>query len=133
MEAKSRGFEQALMLNKFGRISESTGANVILFRENQIVTPDINEGILPGITRKLILDFSASLGFSFFERSVNINELSNFEGIFLCGTSAEILPIKSIDKEFLFKSKKVAFFIEKYNEIKRNLKNFSILISSKKI
>jgi branched-chain amino acid aminotransferase len=97
-QMKTAGFDDALMLTKGGTVSESTGSNLFIVKNGELVTPDVTSDILEGITRNSIIEFAqADLGLTVHERKVARSELFSCDEAFLCGTVAEIIPINSID------------------------------------
>lgn len=97
-EAMSLGFDEAITLTVNGRVAEGTAENVFLVSNGAIVTPDLGEDLLGGITRASLIELlQAELGLTVTERSVNRSELYFADEIFLCGTAAEVTPVLEID------------------------------------
>jgi branched-chain amino acid aminotransferase len=94
--ALKAGFDDALMLDWKGDLSESTGANVFLVIDGKLVTPT-PENFLDGITRRAVMGLAGKRGWSIDERAVRPEELAKASEVFLCGTAAEIVPVGSID------------------------------------
>ena len=94
--ALKAGFDDALMLDWKGDLSESTGAHVFLVIDGKLVTPTL-ENILDGITRRVVMAMARKRGWSVEERTVRPEELAKASEVFLCGTAAEIVPVGSID------------------------------------
>ena len=100
LEAKKMGYDEAILLDHDGFVSEGPGENLFFVFDNVIVTPKLGK-ILKGITRDSILEIARNLGYDVCERDVDPNELSSFKGAFMCGTAAEFTPISCIgDKEY---------------------------------
>lgn len=97
-EAVERGFDEALMMNQAGKVSEGSGMNVFLVRNKEIITPDVTADILEGITRSSVIEIARHLGYRVTERSVDKSELLVSDEVFLTGTAARITPIKSIEQ-----------------------------------
>lgn len=97
-EALLNGYDDAIALDHNGHVAESTVANLFIARNGQLVTPDTSTDILEGITRDTILEISPKLGINMVERSIDRTELYKCDEVFLCGSSALITPILSIDK-----------------------------------
>ncbi len=97
-EAIQNGFDDAIALDHNGHVAESTVANLFVVRDGVLVTPDTSTDILEGITRDTILKLAPTLGIKTQERSIDRTELYKVEEAFICGSSAKIIPIKSIDK-----------------------------------
>lgn len=99
LEAKQNNFDLPLFLNKKGNISESSGACVILIKENKLFTPSSSSDILNSITRRMIFDFSSKiLGYEVFEKEITVKELFRADEVFLCGTAIEISLVENINK-----------------------------------
>ncbi|MGA7937384.1 MAG: branched-chain amino acid transaminase [Kovacikia sp.] len=96
-EAVESGFDEAIMLNAQGKISEGSGMNVFLVRNGQLITPSFDQDILEGITRDSILTLAKDLGIPTIERPVDRSELLIADEVFLCGTAARIAPVKRIE------------------------------------
>ena len=97
-EARDRGFDEAIFLNEAGRVAEGSAMNLFLVRDGRLVTPDVSQGILEGLTRDTVM----KLGWDLLKvttdaRSVDRAELYIADEAFLCGTAAQIAPITRID------------------------------------
>jgi len=97
-EALLNGYDEAIALDQHGHVSEGTVANLFIVRDNVLITPDSATDILEGITRKTILELAESLGIKTKERSIDRSELYLADEIFMCGSSALVTPVLSIDK-----------------------------------
>ncbi|MBL7852612.1 MAG: branched-chain amino acid transaminase [Cyclobacteriaceae bacterium] len=95
-EAKALGYDEALMLDMKGHVAEGPGANFFLEKDGQLITPQTGH-ILPGITRRVVLEIANELDIPVEERPVSPQELEGADAAFFCGTAAEITPIESID------------------------------------
>ena len=98
-EAKRDGFDEAILLDHNGNVSEAPGENIFLVREGQLATPSLASSALEGITRDAIIKIADGLGIDVVERSITRSELIMADEVFLTGTAAEITPIKSIDSQ----------------------------------
>lgn len=96
-EAVESGFDEAILLNSRGKISEASGMNVFLVRNGQLITPSIDQDILEGITRDSLLTLATDLGIPTIERPVDRSELLTADEVFLCGTAAKIAPVQQIE------------------------------------
>jgi branched-chain amino acid aminotransferase len=101
LEAVRAGFDEAIMLNPDGFVSEATGENLFIVRGGEILTPPLIAGPLPGITRDSIIKIAADLGMPLFERSLTRADLYTAEEVFCTGTAAEVTPVREIDGRFL--------------------------------
>ncbi len=97
-EALLNGYDDALALDHNGHVAEGTVANLFILRNGVLVTPDTSTDILEGITRDTILELAPEFGITTQERSIDRTELYKSDEAFLCGSSAKITPVISIDK-----------------------------------
>jgi branched-chain amino acid aminotransferase len=97
-EALLNGFDDAIALDHHGHVAESTVANLFIVRNGKLATPDTSTDILEGITRDSLIALAGELGITVGERSIDRTELYKADEAFLCGTSARITPVLSIDK-----------------------------------
>ncbi len=99
LQAKSDGYDGALMLTSSGKVSESPIACFFMVRDGRLITPSINSGILESITRDTIITRYRELtNIEVEQREVDRSELYFADEAFLCGTGQEILPVTSIDR-----------------------------------
>lgn len=105
-EALRNGYDEAIVLDGQGHITEGTVANIFLVREGVLITPESSSDILEGITRASILETASSLGINYEERAVDRTELYIADEIFMCGSSAHIVPVLSVDKRQIGNGKK---------------------------
>jgi branched-chain amino acid aminotransferase len=97
LEATRSGFDEAIMLNPDGFVSEATGQNLFMVRNGEILTPPLIAGPLPGITRDSIMQIAADLGMPLSERSMTRADLYTAEELFLTGSATEVIPIREVD------------------------------------
>ncbi|MDP2884108.1 MAG: branched-chain amino acid transaminase [Ignavibacteria bacterium] len=98
MEAILDGYSEGIALDTAGYISEGSGENIFLVRDNVIYTPPLISAILPGITRLSVLKLAEDAGLHVVEGLIPREMLSVADEIFFTGTAAEITPIRSVDK-----------------------------------
>jgi len=96
-EAKRNGFDEAILLDHNGDVSEAPGENIFIVRDGQLITPSLSSSALNGITRDAIMKVGKDLDLDVKETEISRSELSISDEIFLTGTAAEITPIISID------------------------------------
>jgi branched-chain amino acid aminotransferase len=96
-EAVESGFDEAILMNTQGKVSEASGMNIFVVRNGTIITPGFDQDILEGITRDSVLTVARDLGIPVVERSVDRSELLIADEVFLCGTAAKIAPVKRIE------------------------------------
>ncbi len=97
-EALLNGYDEAIALDEHGHVSEGTVANLFVVRDGILITPDTATDILEGITRKTLLEIAATQGIKTQERSIDRSELYVADEIFMCGSSAILTPVLSVDK-----------------------------------
>ena len=98
LEAVKDGYDDAVMLDMDGFISEGTGENIFIVNGNELVTPPYSSSILRGITRDTVTQLAPDLGLKVVERRISRFELFNADEAFFSGTAAEIAPIIEVDK-----------------------------------
>ena len=97
-EAVTNGFDEAILLNDRGQVSEGTGENLFLLKNGKLSTPSIADSVLPGITRDTVIELAQKeLGIEVVERSITRSELYLADEIFLTGTAAHLTAVGSID------------------------------------
>ena len=98
MEAKMNGFDETIMLNELHMVAEGSGENIFLVRKGKIITPPLNAGILPGITRESIMELAVDMGYDVREQNFARSELYLADELFFTGTAAEVTPIREVDR-----------------------------------
>ena len=98
MEATLNGYAEGIALDPRGFVSEGSGQNIFIVRDNVISTPALADSILPGITRDVVITLARDLGFEIREETLPREALYIADEVFFTGTAAEISPIRSIDK-----------------------------------
>jgi len=96
-EAIRQGANEAVMLNKEGRVAECTGENIFMFKNGKIYTPSVGESILQGVTRASAIQIAKDLGYDVVEGEVTRFMLTSADEVWLTGTAAEVAPVTSID------------------------------------
>ncbi|HKX74256.1 MAG TPA: branched-chain amino acid transaminase [Acidimicrobiia bacterium] len=96
-EAVATGYDEALLLNMDGNVSEGSGENLFLVRDAQVFTPPVSAGILDGITRASVIELLGSEGVEVKEANLTRGDLYNADELFLTGTAAEVTPIREVD------------------------------------
>lgn len=97
-EALQNGYDEAIALDASGHVSEGTVANLFIIRDGKLITPDMATDILEGITRNSIIEIANELGIEHEQRTIDRTELYIADEAFMCGSSANVTPILSIDK-----------------------------------
>ena len=96
-EAKRNGFDEAVLLDLQGNVSEAPGENIFIVRDEKIITPPLNSSALEGITRDAVIKIGKDLEMLVLETNITRSELMMADEVFLTGTAAEITPINGID------------------------------------
>lgn len=96
IEAKEDGYDEAILLDPSGYVSEATGENVFIVRDDIIKTTPLTT-ILGGITRDTIITIARNLGYEVVEQPFSRDEIYTADEVFLCGTAAEVTPVREVD------------------------------------
>nr|YP_002048809.1 branched-chain amino acid aminotransferase [Paulinella chromatophora]ACB42599.1 branched-chain amino acid aminotransferase [Paulinella chromatophora] len=96
-EAVKSGFDEALLMNSRGKLSEASGMNLFIVRDNLLITPGVDQDILEGITRSSVIELAETMGLKVMERPIDKTELFIADEIFLTGTAAKITPVRRIE------------------------------------
>jgi branched-chain amino acid aminotransferase len=100
-ESIRNGYDESILLDRDGYVSEASGENIFLVRNSNIYTPSIASSVLEGITRDTAITIAKDLGYEVKERSISRTELYHADEIFLTGTAAEIIAVTSIDHRII--------------------------------
>ena len=98
-DAKSRGFDEAVLLDRLGNVSEAPGENIFLVKNDVLITPPLSSSALDGITRNSIITFSKEIKLKTKIQKITKEELISADEVFLSGTAAEITPIIKIERK----------------------------------
>jgi branched-chain amino acid aminotransferase len=98
IQAQADGYDDAVLLNAAGKLTELPLANIFIVRDGVLVTPSVASGILEGITRRSILELAADLAIDVEQREIDRSELYIADEAFACGTGREVWPILSVDR-----------------------------------
>lgn len=97
VEALKAGYDEAIMLNKAGLVSECTGENIFVARHGRIITPPLSAGALEGITQHTVSTIARDLGYEVVEGELTRSDLYVCDEMFVCGTAAEVSTVNSVD------------------------------------
>jgi branched-chain amino acid aminotransferase len=107
-EAHERGFDEVILLNEHGQVSECTSANIFIVEGNNVWTPPLtSSGCLPGVTRALLLEEIQIPGFTIAERDLSPAELEAADQAFITSTTRDLIPVLEIDHRHLRQSPEV--------------------------
>lgn len=97
-DAIRSGFDEALVLDQHGHVSEGTAMNVFMVRDGVLITPPVNDNVLEGITRKSVIELAKNeLGLNVVERSIDRTETFICDELFLTGTAAQVEVVTKVD------------------------------------
>jgi branched-chain amino acid aminotransferase len=96
-DAKLSGYDEALLLDANGLVSEGSGENVFIVERGKLSTPPLSSGILPGITRDTVMTLAREEGIQIEERSFTRDAVYLADEVFLTGTAAEVTPVREVD------------------------------------
>ena len=98
MEATDEGYDEALLLDPSGFVSEGAGENLFVVKKGVVYTPDLSAGALNGITRDTIFHICQDLGLTLKEKRITRDEVYVCDEAFFTGTAAEVTPIRELDR-----------------------------------
>lgn len=102
MAAVKAGFNEAILLNCQGHVAEASAANIFLVtQQNQLITPRIEDGALPGVTRQIVINLAKQLNIAVQEKIVLLDDLMNAKEIFLTNSLIEIQPIHQLRNKIM--------------------------------
>jgi branched-chain amino acid aminotransferase len=96
-EAQRAGYDEAIMLTPEGTVADGPGETIFVVRGGVLYTPDLSTGILHGITRHSVIQLAGELGYSVEEKTLIRSDLYLADEVFMCGTAAEVTPVRSVD------------------------------------
>jgi branched-chain amino acid aminotransferase len=97
IESHKAGYEEGILLDQHGFVSEGTGENIYIVRDGVVITPPQTAGILDGINRRSVIQIAADEGYELVERDIARAEMYLADEVFMTGTAAELTPIREID------------------------------------
>jgi branched-chain amino acid aminotransferase len=96
-EAIRAGYDEAILLTAEGYVADGSGENIFVVKDGRISTPELSNSILPGITRNTVIEIARDLGYDVAETQIIRSDLYLADEVFMCGTAAEVTPLRSID------------------------------------
>ncbi|MGH9629260.1 MAG: aminotransferase class IV [Bryobacteraceae bacterium] len=96
-EAQEQGFDEAVLLNERGEVSECTSANIFITEGRNVWTPPLSSGCLPGVTRDLLLTEVRADGIRVAERPLSLEDLERADEVFITSTTRNLLPVLEIE------------------------------------
>jgi branched-chain amino acid aminotransferase len=97
VEATRAGYDEAILLTDEGNVADGSGENIFVVKDEVLSTPDLSASILPGITRQCVIEIAQTHGYAVQEREIIRSELYLADEVFMCGTAAEVTPLRSVD------------------------------------
>jgi branched-chain amino acid aminotransferase len=97
VEANKHGYAEAILLNEEGKVCEGTGENIFVVKSGRLITPPVSDGILEGITRDSLMRIARDKGHEVVEASLVRTDLYQADEMFMCGTAAEVVPVRAVD------------------------------------
>jgi branched-chain amino acid aminotransferase len=96
-EANRGGYEEAILLTGEGYVADGSGENIFVVKDGKVATPQLSASILPGITRDTVIQIAQDLGYPVEETQLIRSDLYLADEVFMCGTAAEVTPLRSVD------------------------------------
>jgi branched-chain amino acid aminotransferase len=96
METAAYGMDEALLLNEDGYITEGGGCNVFFVKSEALLTPPLDSGILPGVTRKVVMDMASGMGIRVSEVDIKPDSLEQFDEAFVTNAMIEVMPVTAV-------------------------------------
>lgn len=121
-EIRTKNAYEAILVDRNGFITEGSKSNIFMIKDRKVITSPL-EDVLPGITRNIIIEVCKNMGLEVLEKRVHHKDVKDLDGLFISGTSPEVLPISKVDDiEFNSSQNDVVLKImDGYNEAKRGL------------
>jgi aminodeoxychorismate lyase len=119
-EAAEKGADEALLVNTNGEVAETTSGNLFWIYQDKICTVPTGRGVLPGITRAIVLEICQTMGLQTNKRVIKPEALRNSEGIFVTQSALGIIPVSSFDGETVTPSPLVDQIARAYHEMLMN-------------
>ena len=115
-EARAAGADEAILLNERGFLCEGSTSNIFLVSSGKLITPDVESGCLPGITRQVVIELARGLGISISEREVKLEELLHADEAFLTNSIMELMPLAEVNNQRIGRGKLTKRLIKAYKE-----------------
>jgi branched-chain amino acid aminotransferase len=95
-EAQREGFDEVVLLNERGEVSECTAANIFAVRGDKVITPPLSSGCLEGVTRGILMEIASEAGTSVVEQTMRPEDLYSAEEVFVTSTNRNVIGVKEI-------------------------------------
>lgn len=111
--AQGRGFDEVILLNERGEVAECTSANIFAATGNQVWTPPLSSGCLPGITREVLLGEIHKPGIEIREKTLLPADLESADEVFITSTTRDLLPVREIEGKSLGRAERARLALQK--------------------
>jgi branched-chain amino acid aminotransferase len=98
-EAQREGFDEVVMLNERGEVSECTAANLFVVKEEKVLTPPLSSGCLEGVTRGVLMEIASEAGTSVKEQTLHLEDLFGADEVFITSTNRNVIGVKEIARQ----------------------------------
>ena len=95
-EAHREGFDEVILLNERGEVSECTAANIFIVKKEKVLTPPLSSGCLEGVTRGVLMEIASEAGTSVGEQTLHVEDLLNADEVFVTSTNRNVIGVKEI-------------------------------------
>lgn len=95
-EAQREGFDEVVLLNERGEVSECTAANLFLVRKDKVITPPLSSGCLEGVTRGILMELATDAGTTVIEQSLKPEDLNTADEVFITSTNRNVIAVREI-------------------------------------
>lgn len=95
-EAHREGFDEVVMLNERGEVSECTAANIFIVKNGKVLTPPLSSGCLEGVTRGILMEIASEAGTSVGEQTLHVDDLLSADEMFITSTNRNVIGVKEI-------------------------------------
>lgn len=119
-EAQDKGFDEAIILNNRGYLTEASRSNLFLVKDNTLFTPALSCGCLGGITRRIVFALAKKTNIKIYEGNFTLKDLCAADEAFLTNSLMGVMPLVSVEKQLIggaLRGKTTAYFIKKYNSL----------------
>ena len=95
-EAHREGYDEVVLLNERGEVSECTAANIFALKDDKVVTPPLSSGCLEGVTRGVLMEIASDAGTSVAEQTLRLEDLYSADEVFVTSTNRNVIGVKEI-------------------------------------
>jgi branched-chain amino acid aminotransferase len=120
IEATDKGREEAIMLNAESCVTECTGDNIFIIKNNMVYTPPLSAGLLEGITRDAVIEIAKKKNIKLRQENFRLDKVYSADECFLTGTAAELIPVVKVDNKKIGKGRPgvmTSIFLEEFHKM----------------